>query len=753
MPSVPSASADSSTVPTDVTTQSGIQSAQDYLDRLLKVDPNNNGAGGAIVGEYPGIPLYIEYYSGSSFISSSFADAASITTNFYGTTSESFDYNFTGPAGFCQSSYQPVVNMTYVFYGAGGIGNTFSTNIFWSVNNYVNCLTVNVYLANIELASVAPYTESSSSGWETISTTPTKNIQGSINGFEFNQPGAQYQVGSEPYFTSERYTVRSGTQAGYHWAQDAMISGAGVPNSQLQADLFQMGSANGFPAQDVYSPSYLKMQNAGWSFEDPPTNSLGQVGSGTIYQDCAAGVNLPQGFDSAYGAYYPYNSKVCDNPGYYLGIVWGHDPLVMTNVALAVLMQYGPNDAAIPWNGQMVTPVIFLADLISEGWIQSGPFSGDLQVDYPNTDPITGDITGPNSNLGSGDRTGIVGELATLLAYKYGQPSFQSTAQGLIQMVMDAQWGVRMGVASNVGVGEDYVNYQIDNFAGLLFRPQNTGGEMIAWDTSSGYEDTPTNYVSDMFNMPPEYVGVIPTNQEATQEALTALWTYWNYAGGWGGTCKTCAVTRGIQPFNNYMFDNVGTTPQSAIIDLNGIYPSGTYNLLVNLDDEGDTAPRDFNVWVNGNQIYSYTTPAGGYADNGYNLYTIPLGSLVSTTAYQLQIELSTYDYLSPHDYWLVSAAVIPAPPTTAPLTIQTEFSNGTQITGLYTVIENSGGTILQTGYSPLTYTATVGDTYQVQVDNYGNYVFTDWAGGSTSNPTTVTVTGTTTLTAYYTYA
>ncbi len=83
-------------------------------------------------------------------------------------------------------------------------------------------------------------------------------------------------------------------------------------------------------------------------------------------------------------------------------------------------------------------------------------------------------------------------------------------------------------------------------------------------------------------------------------------------------------------------------------------------------------------------------------------------------------------------------------------LTVQTDLLNGTPVNGLYVVIYSSSGTILDTGYSPLTYTVTSGNTYKVQVDNYQQYVFSNWAGGSTSDPITVTISSSTTLTAYY---
>ena len=84
------------------------------------------------------------------------------------------------------------------------------------------------------------------------------------------------------------------------------------------------------------------------------------------------------------------------------------------------------------------------------------------------------------------------------------------------------------------------------------------------------------------------------------------------------------------------------------------------------------------------------------------------------------------------------------------PLTIQSVDQNGASISGLYTVIQSTSGTVLDTGYTPLTYSATAGNSYEVTADSYGNYVFNHWNTGSTSQTITVTPSQSTTLTAYY---
>lgn len=82
-------------------------------------------------------------------------------------------------------------------------------------------------------------------------------------------------------------------------------------------------------------------------------------------------------------------------------------------------------------------------------------------------------------------------------------------------------------------------------------------------------------------------------------------------------------------------------------------------------------------------------------------------------------------------------------------LTIRSVDLSGSALTGYYTVIQ-SGGATVQTGYTPLTYSGNAGGTYSVTVHDYGDVVFDHWGNGSTSKTRILTLTGDTTLVAYY---
>ena len=81
--------------------------------------------------------------------------------------------------------------------------------------------------------------------------------------------------------------------------------------------------------------------------------------------------------------------------------------------------------------------------------------------------------------------------------------------------------------------------------------------------------------------------------------------------------------------------------------------------------------------------------------------------------------------------------------------TVDTVSLSGTSIQGLWTVIQSRGAT-LETGYSPLSFTAIAGDQYEVTAANYGNYIFNHWSTGSANNTIVIAPSQATTLVAYY---
>jgi hypothetical protein len=82
---------------------------------------------------------------------------------------------------------------------------------------------------------------------------------------------------------------------------------------------------------------------------------------------------------------------------------------------------------------------------------------------------------------------------------------------------------------------------------------------------------------------------------------------------------------------------------------------------------------------------------------------------------------------------------------------VDSQNQAGAAITGYYTILYGSSGSVDNTGFTPATFSTTSGDAYSVQVDNYGSCTFTSWSDGVTSNPRSFTASAsTTTFTAVY---
>ena len=71
--------------------------------------------------------------------------------------------------------------------------------------------------------------------------------------------------------------------------------------------------------------------------------------------------------------------------------------------------------------------------------------------------------------------------------------------------------------------------------------------------------------------------------------------------------------------------------------------------------------------------------------------------------------------------------------PDTPSLTVNAYTQSGSALR-MYATVQ-SGGTILQSGYTPFTITGRNSATYTVIAENYGQYAFDQWGNGATENP------------------
>ncbi len=83
-------------------------------------------------------------------------------------------------------------------------------------------------------------------------------------------------------------------------------------------------------------------------------------------------------------------------------------------------------------------------------------------------------------------------------------------------------------------------------------------------------------------------------------------------------------------------------------------------------------------------------------------------------------------------------------------LNVKTADLSGNPLNGYYATL-SQGDLVAQSAFSPAVFSLDSGETYQVSVADYGDYVFSRWDDGSTSRTKTISASGPTTLTAYYT--
>jgi PKD repeat protein len=185
---------------------------------------------------------------------------------------------------------------------------------------------------------------------------------------------------------------------------------------------------------------------------------------------------------------------------------------------------------------------------------------------------------------------------------------------------------------------------------------------MIGWNIN-WQEGTPCQgtfcFLKGWTEPPPEFSGPIPTNQEVTQQALIALVTYYNLVLNPSGN----GLNDGIQPFYNYVFQSTGNNVQTRSFSANDIFASGEYVLNLNIINEGDGYNRNLAISFDGGttnyvlQVNSANTTSIPHSDSIYNV-SVPLGVLESNSDYTIGIKLTTYNYTTPFDWWIVDASI-----------------------------------------------------------------------------------------------
>ncbi len=216
--------------------------------------------------------------------------------------------------------------------------------------------------------------------------------------------------------------------------------------------------------------------------------------------------------------YYPYEPKECT-----LGIdtyitLSRADNLVPMLQAIHILNKYGnPDRQYVGRDGVTYTTPRQVAR-----WVEGSAWNGHGIA-----------ALGKPIHYSSGMRSTAFMILETLLGYKYGDTTSRTYADSLVDTLIQVQWG-SIPFAQHYGATIE---------EGLVLRPQFNGGALVSWTTNaprSGkavlyFEMPPRTFLQeiiDMFNMPAEVQGVLPTNTETTGAYAQALRVYLRYKFG-----------------------------------------------------------------------------------------------------------------------------------------------------------------------------------------------------------------------------
>jgi hypothetical protein len=286
---------------------------------------------------------------------------------------------------------------------------------------------------------------------------------------------------------------------------------------------------------------------------------------------------------------------------------------------------------------------------------------------------------------------------------------------------------------------------------------------IISPDTGPGYYVDP-NFVSGIREL--QAAGIIVVVYVNTQyasyslssvEHQVSLYKNWYDVNGIFFDCMSNAAWEASYywTLNSYsrslgMTLNIGNP--GASVPSNDI---GVFNILNVYENSG--APSLSNLWYGGYPASDFSLMAYGvpWFDQGY------LSAAVNEVGYiYLTNGLSPNPYATLPSYFstLVSdlasidygsnGLVNGGSTATATITVRS-IEDASAFSGMWTVIQSNGRTIAS-GFTPFTFTGSIGQRYTVSVGNYESHIFSQWGSGSTSPSYTFTLSQNTQLSAYY---
>ena len=208
-----------------------------------------------------------------------------------------------------------------------------------------------------------------------------------------------------------------------------------------------------------------------------------------------------------------------------------------------------------------------------------------------------------------------------------------------------------------------------------------------------------------------------------------------------GSTSRTRTITLDSSKVITAYFRAESSTTLPSIMLINAMTQNGAeLNMWATVGSNGNLVKTGFTpLTVTGTSGNSYTVTLSDYQTNMFNHWENGSTENSRTTVF------SGYTFMTGF-YGSESPEAIPKP---APiLTINAVGLSG-EARHMWTSIQ-SGGSTVETGYTPLSYSGTTGTSYTVTVRDYQDRVFDHWENGSTSRTRTITLDSSKVITAYF---
>jgi len=393
-----------------------------------------------------------------------------------------------------------------------------------------------------------------------------------------------------------RYTVRHGVQMGYKDAQTRQLLNRASRCKNMLDDY-------GF-TYDIYDPMYFSGRN--W----PNTYFY----TSQAYHDVDVYDQLPNGSN-----YYPYWSKVGIAKGAYIYETM-IDPLARALQAVYILNKYGSPQYLYNAGPLITTPRETANYIIVDFWNGYGVSIPFKPKEYS-----------------SGLRTATFLVLETLLGYKYDDATHREYADKCAKYLIQTQWS-----ESGWGLLET---------GGKACRPLHGGGFMVVYKKIDGisFGTPPAGILQDLvdlFSMPNEYDGLIPTNQETTFAVARALEVYLQYAFSSQGDHD---ITGDRFVLQGYMFKDTGA---SDIKYANVTLESGTYDVRVTARNWGDEYDRTVRLYVDGSQVQEWTANCNQDFDQTKTV------TISSSGIHKIGLVIITSDYRTPDNWWVADVSI-----------------------------------------------------------------------------------------------